>query len=58
MLLTSKEVRKALGMGVTAFERVLRRGELPVVRVDRLRRFRPEAVAEWIRAHETGGDRR
>lgn len=57
MLLTAKEVRRALGVSVQNFERILKRGEIPVVRVDRLRRFRPEAVAEWIRAHETGGDK-
>ena len=56
LLLTAKEVRRALGVSVQNFERILKRGEIPIVKVDRLRRFRPDAVAEWIRAHETGGD--
>jgi len=55
LLLTAREVRRLLGVSPSTLERMIGRGELPVVRADRLRRFSRESVERWIRDHETGG---
>jgi excisionase family DNA binding protein len=52
-LLTIKEICGLLRCSVPTVKRLLKRGELPVVRVGRRVLVRQEAVDAWIRAHET-----
>jgi excisionase family DNA binding protein len=52
-LLTTKELCGLLRCSLPTVKRLLRRGELPVVRVGRRVLVRQEAVDAWILAHET-----
>ena len=52
-LLTTKEICGLLRCSVPTVKRLLKRGELPIVRVGRRVLVRREAVDAWILAHET-----
>jgi excisionase family DNA binding protein len=52
-LLTTKEICGLLRCSLPTVKRLLKRGELPVVRVGRRVLVREEAVDAWILAHET-----
>ncbi len=52
-LLTTKEICGLLRCSVPTVKRLLKRGELPIVRVGRRVLVRQEAVDAWILAHET-----
>jgi excisionase family DNA binding protein len=52
-LLTTKEIGARLRCSVPTVKRLLKRGELPIVRVGRRVLVRQEAVDAWIAAHET-----
>ena len=51
-LLTPKEVCEQLAISRSGLQEMLRRGEIPGIRVGRLWRFRPEGIASWIDAQE------
>lgn len=51
-LLTKGEVAARLRCSQRTVERLVANGDLPVVPVGDLRRFRNEAVDEYIKAHE------
>jgi excisionase family DNA binding protein len=53
VLLTAEEVADMLGMRVDWIYEQARKGHLPVVKLGRYRRFRREAIEDWIRALET-----
>lgn len=53
-LLTAEQVAERLGMTTDWVWRQARNGEIPVVPLGRFRRFREEAIDEWIRQLETG----
>ena len=52
VLLRSKEACVVLGVSPVTLDRLVRRGEIPVVRFDRIRRFRREALEEWAKRRE------
>jgi excisionase family DNA binding protein len=52
-LLTTKELCGHLRCSLPTVKRLLKRGELPIVRVGRRVLVRQEAVEAWILAHET-----
>jgi excisionase family DNA binding protein len=52
-LLTTKEICGLLRCSMPTVKRLLKRGELPIVRVGRRVLVRQEAVDAWIAAHET-----
>jgi excisionase family DNA binding protein len=54
-LLTAEEVADMLGVPKTWVYEQARRGRIPTVELGRYRRFRREAIEEWIRDRETTG---
>ena len=53
-LLAAEEVSDLLGVSPALVYALVRRGELPAVRVgDRYVRFRAEALQDWIAEHES-----
>jgi excisionase family DNA binding protein len=54
-LLRRSEVAALLNMSRRQVDRLTRGGELAVVRVDRVPRYRPADVEAFIRAHRVGG---
>jgi excisionase family DNA binding protein len=55
-LLTAEQVAERLGMTPDWVWRQARNGAIPVVPLGRFRRFREEAIDEWIRRLEAGDD--
>ena len=53
-LLNKNEVCERLRCSLPTLDRMIRRGDLPVVRVGRRVLLRESTVNEWIRAHERG----
>jgi excisionase family DNA binding protein len=53
-LLNKQEVCDKLRCSLPTLDRMIRRGELPVVRVGRRVLLRESTVNEWIRSHEHG----
>jgi excisionase family DNA binding protein len=53
-LLTRNEVCEQLRCSMPTLDRMIKRGELPVVRVGRRVLLRESTVNEWIRSHEHG----
>jgi excisionase family DNA binding protein len=53
-LLNKQEVCERLRCSLPTLDRMIRRGELPVVRVGRRVLLRESTVNEWIRSHEHG----
>jgi excisionase family DNA binding protein len=53
-LLQAGDVAELLGVPTTWVYAETRAGRLPHVRVGRYRRYRLEAVQDWIAAHERG----
>jgi excisionase family DNA binding protein len=53
-LLNKQEVCDKLRCSLPTLDRMIRRGELPVVRVGRRVLLRESTVNEWIRTHEHG----
>ena len=54
VLLTARQAADALGISQrTLREWTAPRGTVPVVRLGRLVRYRPDALAEWAAARET-----
>jgi excisionase family DNA binding protein len=53
-LLTRNEVCERLRCSMPTLDRMIKRGDLPVVRVGRRVLLRESTVNEWIRAHEHG----
>lgn len=52
LLLTAEEVAAMLGMGVDWVWEQARRGRIPHVKLGRFRRFRREAIEQWLREQE------
>jgi excisionase family DNA binding protein len=52
VLLTAEEVADMTGMGVDWIYAQARLGRIPTVRLGRYRRFRPEAIEQWVRDQE------
>lgn len=55
ILLTVEEAAERLQIGRTAVYELIRRGRLPVVKIGRLTRVRPEALEAFCRATEKEG---
>ena len=53
-LLNKQEVCDKLRCSLPTLDRMIRRGELPVVRVGRRVLLRELTINEWIRTHEHG----
>jgi excisionase family DNA binding protein len=53
-LLNKREVCEQLRCSLPTLDRMIRRGDLPVVRVGRRVLLRESTVNEWIRTHEHG----
>ena len=43
------DAAKALGVSLSTFERLVKSGELPYVRINNARVFSVEALQEWLR---------
>ena len=54
-LLTAEEVAEMLGVPKTWVYEQARKGLLPTVELGRYRRFRREAVEEWVEKQERNG---
>ena len=52
-LLTAEEVAEMIGMGVDWIYAQSRRGRIPTVKLGRYRRYRLEAIEQWLRDNET-----
>jgi excisionase family DNA binding protein len=52
-LLTRQDLYGLLGCSLPTVKRLLKRGELPVIRVGKRMLARKEAVERWLQAHET-----
>ena len=57
-LLTAEDVARMTGMGVDWIYAQARLGRIPTVKLGRYRRFRLEAIEQWVRDSETGSVRR
>jgi excisionase family DNA binding protein len=57
-LLTAEEVADMLGMGVDWIWAQTRAGRIPSISLGRFRRYRREAIEEWLRDLEAAGSRR
>lgn len=53
-LLTIKDVQELTKLGRTTIYEVMRRGELPYIRIGRSVRIRHDALDNWLMAHEEG----
>ncbi len=53
ILLTAEDVAHMTGMGVDWIYAQARLGRIPTVRLGRYRRFRVEAIEQWLRDLET-----
>jgi len=53
-LLSADEVAAMLGVTPGWVYQRARQGDLPTVRLGRYRKFRPEAVEDWVRRQESG----
>lgn len=51
-LLTADQVAKWLGVPTSWVYEQSRRGSIPTVALGRYRRYRAEAIAEWVKEHE------
>jgi excisionase family DNA binding protein len=51
-LYTRKQSRERLNCSLSTLERLIRRGEIPVVRMGRKILIRESALERWIEAHE------
>ncbi|MGO8820448.1 MAG: helix-turn-helix domain-containing protein [Desulfomonilaceae bacterium] len=49
-LMNRTQAAKMLGISMSLFGKLVRRGDLPAIRLGRVYRFDPEQIAEWIRA--------
>jgi excisionase family DNA binding protein len=56
-LLNKQEVCARLRCSLPTLDRMIRRGDLPVVRVGRRVLLRESTVNKWIRNHEHGPDK-
>jgi len=54
-LLTVEEVAERLAMTEARIYEMARTGELPSLLIGRLRRFEPEAIAQWLATRRSGG---
>jgi excisionase family DNA binding protein len=54
-LLTAGQVANMLGVPTTWVYEQPRRGRIPTVTLDRYRRYREEAIAEWVEQQEADG---
>jgi excisionase family DNA binding protein len=54
-LLTAAQVAKLLGVPPSWVYEQSRRGRIPTVTLGRYRRYRAEAIAEWVRDLEASG---
>lgn len=52
-LLTAEDVAAMTGMGVDWIYAQSRRGRIPTVKLGRYRRYRLEAIEQWLRDNET-----
>ena len=52
-LLTAEDVAEMTGMGVDWIYAQSRRGRIPTVKLGRYRRYRLEAIEQWLRENET-----
>ena len=53
--LTVDETAKNLDVSSRHIRRLIKRGELPSVKIGRLRRILPKSLEDYLHAHETGG---
>ena len=56
-LLTRDEVCERLRCSMPTLDRMIARGDLPVVRIGRRVLLRESTVNNWIRSHERGPDK-
>jgi excisionase family DNA binding protein len=54
-LLTARQVANLLGVPTTWVYEQSRRGRIPTVTLGRYRRYREEAIAEWVEQQEADG---
>jgi len=57
-LLTAGEVAEMLGVPTTWVYEQSRRGRIPTVTLGRYRRYRAEAIAEWVEQQEADAAKR
>jgi excisionase family DNA binding protein len=55
-LLTADQVAKLLGVPASWVYEQSRKGSIPTVALGRYRRFRAEAIAEWVKEHEAASE--
>jgi excisionase family DNA binding protein len=54
-LLTAEQVARRLGVPKSWVYEQSRRGHIPTVNLGRYRRYRAEAISQWIEAREAAG---
>lgn len=55
LLVDARTAARMLAVSPRTLHTLTRRGELPSVRVGRLVRYSPSALAEWIQSRQKGG---
>jgi excisionase family DNA binding protein len=55
LLLSPREAAAALGVSERTLWSLTKAGEVPSLKIGRLTKYRPEALAAWLAAKETGG---
>lgn len=57
-LLTAEQAAAQLAIKPSAVYRLIRRGELPAIRIGRLVRVHPDDLSAWVEHQREGGRRR
>ena len=57
LALRPREAAQALGISERLLMELTRKGEIPSLTVNRARLYRAEALAQWLKARERGGER-
>lgn len=55
LLLSPREASALLGVSERNLWSLTKAGEVPSLKIGRLTKYRPEALAAWLAAKETGG---
>lgn len=57
LALRPREAAQALGISERLLVELTRKGEIPSLTINRARLYRAEALAQWLKAREQGGER-
>lgn len=57
LALRPRQAAQALGISERLLVELTRKGEIPSLTVNRARLYRSEALAQWLKSREQGGER-